>query len=73
MKGTLITPVLARLIALERAEKRSIRFINEKLAISKTSIGRHIKSCHERAHPVVRSQGRPRKTSGAEDKHILLL
>ena len=72
MKGTLITPVSARLIALERAEGRSIRFISEKLGISKTSIGRHNKSRRERAQPVVRSRGRPRKTSGAEDKHILL-
>ena len=29
MKGTLITPVLARLIALERVEGRSIKFISE--------------------------------------------
>ena len=72
MKGTLITPVLARLIALERAEGKSIRFISEKFGISKTSIGRHIKSRREGPQLVKRARGRPRITSEAVDKHILL-
>lgn len=72
MKESVITPIIARLIAIEGASGKSIRFISNKFSISKSRIGRDIQSTRNPKKSVHCLRTRPRKITKSVDKYIYL-